>query len=96
MGMWGGNLAQRWIVDGQRFSALGKCMSTANNGDTGEGAGVVVWDCDASRAQQWRFDPARGTITNVAANKCLTAPGGQLTTITTCTTAANQQWKLPG
>jgi hypothetical protein len=95
--MWGGegNLAQRWIIDGQRFSALGKCMSTANNGDTGEGAGVVVWDCDGSRAQQWRFDPARGTITNVAANKCLTAPGGQLT-ITTCTAAANQQWKLPG
>ena len=95
---WGcgeGNLAQRWIVDGRRLSALGKCMSTANNGDTGEGTGVVVWDCDGGRAQQWQFDPARGTVTNVAANKCLTAPGRQLT-ITTCTAAANQQWKLPG
>ncbi len=97
---WGcgdGNPAQAWTVDGQRLSALGKCMSTANNGDTGEGTGVVVWDCDSSHAQQWQFDPARGTITNVAANKCLTASGKwSPLTIATCTATPNQQWHLPG
>jgi Trypsin/Ricin-type beta-trefoil lectin domain/Putative Ig domain len=96
---WGcgdGNPAQRWTVDGQRLSALGKCMSTANNGDTGDGTGVVVWDCDGSHAQQWQFDPAHGTITNLAANKCLTASDtGSPLTIAVCTATPNQQWHLP-
>jgi hypothetical protein len=88
--------SQTWTIDGQRFSALGKCMSTKDGG-TADGTGVVLWDCDGSHAQQWQADLSTGTIRNVTANKCLTAPGGmdQLT-ISTCTGATNQKWKLPG
>ncbi len=89
--------SQNWTVNGQQLSAMGKCLSTANNGDTAERTGVVLWDCDGSAAQQWRIDPVRGTITNVAANKCLTAPGSLAQiTISACTGAPLQHWKLPG
>ncbi len=89
--------SQIWTIDGKQFSAMGKCMSTANNRDTADGTGVVLWDCDGSPVQQWQADLSDGTIRNVAADKCLTAPiGGGHLLVSTCTGASNQQWRVPG
>jgi hypothetical protein len=59
-------------------------------------ATVRIGDCDDRPAAQWRAGP-NGSVVNPETGRCLTDPGslGTTVTVTACTGAANQTWKLP-
>ncbi|MEE1941002.1 ricin-type beta-trefoil lectin domain protein [Streptomyces sp. TRM 70361] len=63
----------------------GKCLSA---GDGKQGARLVVWDCDGSQAQKWRF-PGDGTVR--IGDQCLDIQNGSQST-----EAVVQLWECNG
>ena len=68
-------------------------------GTTGNGAQVQLYDCNGTRAQQWRANGAHD-IVNPQSNRCLDATGvssanGTRLQIWDCTGGANQKWTVP-
>lgn len=57
---------------------------------------VRLGRCEGRPAAQWRAGP-NGSLVNPETGRCLTDPGsvGATVTVTGCTGAANQAWKLP-
>ncbi|RSM40132.1 hypothetical protein DMB66_57500 [Actinoplanes sp. ATCC 53533] len=55
-----------------------------------------IGGCDGRPAAQWRAGP-NGSLVNPETGRCLTDPGslGATVTVTACTGAADQAWKLP-
>ncbi|MEV7356403.1 ricin-type beta-trefoil lectin domain protein [Kitasatospora sp. NPDC091276] len=107
---WGGtNQRFTFAFDGT-LQAGGVCVTPAQNA-TGNGTKVVLAPCVSrdtdkatAAAQQWRYDPASGRITSLAATdapsgRCLEEPGwnganGTQMGIWDCNGAPNQSWKL--
>lgn len=86
---------QTVAITGDTMAFAGKCMSLSGRTVT-EGTKVVLWTCDGSDIQKWRFAPADGTVRNVASGTCLTGNGFQSDlTITACAGTANQRWRRP-
>lgn len=75
------------------------CMDDSTSG-TADGNAVQYWACNQTNAQLWRYDATAHTITNVAANKCLSttngaSDNGTQIVIRTCDGGADQQWTVP-
>lgn len=52
-----------------------KCLDVSG-GSTAWGANVQTWECNASMAQQWRYDMGRATYVNPHSNLCLDVENG--------------------
>ncbi|MFJ9695643.1 LamG-like jellyroll fold domain-containing protein [Kitasatospora sp. NPDC101183] len=95
---WNGANQHFTFTPDNTMTVLGKCVGTQDNA-TGNGAKIVLRDCNpAEGGQQWqrRYD---GTIYNPQSGRCLELPSGatgngtQLD-IWDCQGGANQRWSL--
>ncbi len=60
-----------------RSKSSGKCLDVTG-GATANGTKVQVHTCNGTSAQQWFFDPIKGTLkSKLPGNKCLDVPAGQ-------------------
>ena len=64
----------RWVDFRDKRS--GKCIDVAG-GNNANGTPVQLYACNGSAAQQWYYDPIKGTLrSQLAGNKCLDIPNG--------------------
>ncbi|MCG8337121.1 MAG: RICIN domain-containing protein, partial [Proteobacteria bacterium] len=60
-----------------RSKSSGKCLDVTG-GAVANGTKVQVFTCNGTAAQQWFFDPIKGTLkSKLPGNKCLDVPAGQ-------------------
>ncbi|MEU0090740.1 ricin-type beta-trefoil lectin domain protein [Kribbella sp. NPDC006257] len=86
------NANQQFTRTGQSLQVLGRCLEVPTN--AGVGTRSRIWDCNGGANQQWNLND-NGTISNPQTGLCLTTEGttnGSLTSLATCTNAANQHW----
>lgn len=70
-------VVHRWVDF--RDKRTGQCLDVAG-GSNANGTNVQLYTCNGSPAQQWYYDPIKGTLkSQLAGDKCLDIPGGNTT-----------------
>ncbi|GHJ46916.1 hypothetical protein Cs7R123_42580 [Catellatospora sp. TT07R-123] len=91
--------AQRVHLSGDgTLRIYNRCVDVS--GGTGNGALIVLWDCNGGANQQWTYDQGTGALRNPQAGRCLDIPNSSTTDgvqlqLFDCNSSNAQRWSLP-